>query len=61
MTRLTDCQKALRPEFKLCPRIIVPGAAVRFDLAVSTVIKWMRRVRETGNARLGRCEETRAK
>jgi len=30
------------------------AAAARFGLAVSTVIKWMRRVRETGSARPGR-------
>lgn len=30
------------------------AAAARFDLAVSTAIKWMRRVRETGSVRPGR-------
>ncbi len=30
------------------------AAAARFGLAVSTVIKWLRRVRETGSARPGR-------
>ena len=30
------------------------AAAVRFGVAVSTVIKWMRRVRETGSVRPGR-------
>ena len=30
------------------------GSAARYGVAVSTVIKWMRRVRETGSARPGR-------
>ena len=30
------------------------AAAVRFGVAVSTVIKWMRRVRQTGSAQPGR-------